>query len=683
MQAVSQSIAESPVCQQRAAPLLVKAARWVLARLGSLAMALTLLPALVLVLLSGTLVESWHGQLVAHRLVYATWWFTVLLALLFVNILFAALKKWPWQRHQTGFLITHLGLLTVISGGFLTASFGCSGLMFLVDSKDGAAQNFGLHSAAQMIDRNSEVIRVRRPARSADDEQTYAFETGPFAWSLTSPVSTSQDRLTTLLAKVAHPLPQSWSADLGEGHKLEVLTYYPHAKKEPFTAASVREGQAFAAVEFVLSAPELGALPSQWLACHESQRRTRQGPALVEFLAQNCLPGQLREFRQPPASKDLGKAGQLVLGIGSEARRFDVAAMRAGEPQSLGVLGWSVRLLDYLPNYQQPVDVLPIDPAISFELTAPGGEKLGFVTTARRAGDLFPLSGYAGGVVLPAGFWAWLHPPDPRYGDDSLRGLLQLATADDKSLWFRSWATRRGAATGEPMGLETTQEVRGDNQRFRLWAGMGLKLQILKYLPEAQATPIFKPLPEETGAADADSAPALQCRLTHGLEQVEFWLGRTESRLTAVTCGTETLEIGYHSALRELPFSLTLLRAEQRVETGQPAVATSWVRVTDTGQGSDEQPQLITLNQPLGHWGYRIYQAGFKVVGHDPNGRPICQSVLKVNDDPGLYLKYLGSGMVAVGIACMFWMRAYFFRAASTPGDESAGRKDALGRLSP
>ena len=156
---------------------------WCLRRLGSLTMALTLLPTLALVLFLGTLVESWHGQQMAQQLVYGAWWFFGLLALLFVNILFAALKKWPWKRHQMGFLITHLGLLTVVTGGCLSTVAGSTGLMFLVDSSDSSAQQQGLHSTNLMIDRGAQVIRVRRPARSAGDELTFGIDPGPMAWS--------------------------------------------------------------------------------------------------------------------------------------------------------------------------------------------------------------------------------------------------------------------------------------------------------------------------------------------------------------------------------------------------------------------------------------------------------------------------------------------------------------------
>jgi hypothetical protein len=35
---------------------------------------------------------------------------------------------------------------------------------------------------------------------------------------------------------------------------------------------------------------------------------------------------------------------------------------------------------------------------------------------------------------------------------------------------------------------------------------------------------------------------------------------------------------------------------------------------------------------------------------------------LLANSDPGMWFKYAGSAMLALGIACMFYMRAYFFK---------------------
>jgi hypothetical protein len=69
------------------------------------------------------------------------------------------------------------------------------------------------------------------------------------------------------------------------------------------------------------------------------------------------------------------------------------------------------------------------------------------------------------------------------------------------------------------------------------------------------------------------------------------------------------------------------------------------------------------MNQPLDWDGYKLYQSGYKSLGMDPDtNRPVNQSVFTVGRDPGLWLKYAGSTMLALGIACMFYMKAYFFK---------------------
>jgi hypothetical protein len=102
--------------------------------------ALQYLAAFSIVLGVGTAVESWYSGRVAQELIYRTWWFTALLGILGINIFFAAAKKYPWKKHQTGFLITHLGLLTMVAGGILNSLSGIDALMPLIDTADHPTQ---------------------------------------------------------------------------------------------------------------------------------------------------------------------------------------------------------------------------------------------------------------------------------------------------------------------------------------------------------------------------------------------------------------------------------------------------------------------------------------------------------------------------------------------------------------
>src|SRR5262245_43963441 len=150
--------------------------------LGSLRLAVVLLPSFAAVLFLGTVVESRHGRPAAALLVYQTWWFIGLLGLLGLNIFFAAAKKWPWQRHQIGFIITHVGLLTLITGGFADSLFGTTGAMNLVSSSDLRLAEFGPNRCGRITDRTAHRLQVRRPRRSNADVLDHSFNPGPLAW---------------------------------------------------------------------------------------------------------------------------------------------------------------------------------------------------------------------------------------------------------------------------------------------------------------------------------------------------------------------------------------------------------------------------------------------------------------------------------------------------------------------
>jgi hypothetical protein len=634
----------------------VRASRW----LGSLQVAVLLLPLFALVLFLGTLVESWYDARVAQQLVYQTWWFVTLLGLLGVNIFFAAAKKWPWKRYQTGFLITHVGLLTLITGGILTSLAGTSGQMILVDSDGLMARSYGPHTTSRMIDRNVQTIRVIRPQRNKDEVLSADFEPGPLAWRADEYLEPHTDTVAGVLNWLAHPLPRGWSKLVGDDARLEVLAYYPHARREPYAPAKATAASAFPALQFQLDSPTAGSLPPRWIASHGGEAAARLGPGLVEILGQDCRPKQLDEFRNPPPATQAATKGQLVLGVDGQTYRFDVARMLEQAPQPLGGSGWNLRVLQYVPSTGKRAEPTPADPAVSFELSRTDGPAVGLMTRARRAGELLPLSKDRVPVPLPRDLWAWYHPPDYRYGDNALRAVLQFVTGPDGQLFYRSFSS----ATEAGFRFEKTGTAEKGAPRQRVWAGMDWKLQVPEFLPRAVAGPYFIPVDRRPGLEDDATAPAIRCRLSKGKEAEEFWVGKTDDSFTPVMVGSEDFLVGFNSSLRDLDFEITLLRAEQTTDRGssQAASQSSFVLLTDPGQGIHGEARVITLNQPLEHHGYKVYQAGYLALGRDENAKPINRSTLLVRRDPGLWLKYVGSTMLALGVACMFYMKAYFFK---------------------
>src|SRR5579871_4715603 len=63
-------------------------------------------------------VEKFYGTVAVNEWVYESAWFSILLAFLATNILCAALIRFPWKRRQTGFVVTHAGLLVLIFGAW-------------------------------------------------------------------------------------------------------------------------------------------------------------------------------------------------------------------------------------------------------------------------------------------------------------------------------------------------------------------------------------------------------------------------------------------------------------------------------------------------------------------------------------------------------------------------------------
>ena len=102
---------------------------------ASLRLAIFLLVSLMAVLATGTILESLHGTDAARITVYESPWFSLLLLLLGINVAAAALDRLPWQKKHTGFVITHIGIITILVGSFLTQRLMMDGQMSIQEGQ--------------------------------------------------------------------------------------------------------------------------------------------------------------------------------------------------------------------------------------------------------------------------------------------------------------------------------------------------------------------------------------------------------------------------------------------------------------------------------------------------------------------------------------------------------------------
>ena len=104
--------------------------------LASLKLAVICLATLAGTLAYGTWFNSAHGMSAATEWIYSARWFALLLAFLGMNILCAALIRYPWTKRQTGFVITHVGLLIVIAGSWWAAQTSDEGQLGMREGED-------------------------------------------------------------------------------------------------------------------------------------------------------------------------------------------------------------------------------------------------------------------------------------------------------------------------------------------------------------------------------------------------------------------------------------------------------------------------------------------------------------------------------------------------------------------
>ncbi len=144
--------------------------------LASLKLAVVLILSLALLLGLATFVEANFGTAAVAFLVYHTWFFAALLALLATNIFCAASIRFPWKRHQTGFVVTHIGLLTLLAGSAISdrGSVNSQMLVFLGQAN---------HVA---IDMEQSTINVADIPGRPEPVQV-RFQPGPFNWSDLAP----------------------------------------------------------------------------------------------------------------------------------------------------------------------------------------------------------------------------------------------------------------------------------------------------------------------------------------------------------------------------------------------------------------------------------------------------------------------------------------------------------------
>lgn len=632
---------------------------------ASLKLAVVLIFASAAALALATFVESAYGLRAVHFGIYGTWWFTALNVLLAINIFCAASIRYPWKRHQTGFVITHIGLLLLLLGcaqsrglplpGWLK-SYSPPGIDAQIVLFEGGKDNVA-YEEDELI-----ALRITSETGGQPEVVEIPFRGGPFNWSDfdghgAATGSVSKAVTDSSLRGLYSFLWRLSGVDRGmlydrDGVQLEVLDYYsnselvdaPYVKllmqvpsmptaavegppeSAPDTPEELVEGEAVP-VELSITPSRLPDFPQG-----AGDRENRGGGA---FTFQLALSAAEREaFLQSAPEGELGSQGQVVLYVQGRAHRFLVQDKLGQGRFALPDSNVEVELQTFLD------DALP----------APDSQTAGFHIVANpqseapNANPAVELLVYRGDeppdrMVLFAD-WPELQLQARRlevfgsywfdHGEKTAEELLQgqggsrldLLCGEDGLLYYRYW-NRKRVVFAEELPVEAIRPA------FTMPIAQ-LHLQVKRFLPRSDLGQETLPIAFDKATIPVSAFRAARLRLTVDGRSEEFWLQgappdplrktlgpaelhrvQGQGRHVEVSLPLRQFELGYDVALRDFVQKLD-------PGTSQPSHFSSRISLLDHESSQPVQDNVwITMNapvdirDPLTDRSYRLFQESF------------------------------------------------------------------------
>ncbi|WP_413574790.1 cytochrome c biogenesis protein ResB [Bdellovibrio sp. HCB290] len=174
---------------------------------------------------------------------------------------------------------------------------------------------------------------------------------------------------------------------------------------------------------------------------------------------------------------------------------------------------------------------------------------------------------------------------------------------------------------------------------------MGLEFRMLRYFPKAEVKWDLEKLDHPT----PQSVAALLVRQGGH----ENWLFLND--YLKIFTERHVYLLAYRNRQVDLGFPLELKNFKK---LQYPGSTKAMAYESSVSYGDDGKEALISMNEPLQHEGFSIYQAGFDQL---PNSSQFV-SILSVNRDPGRILKYMGSLIMTLGILLLFYFRKQYSR---------------------
>jgi hypothetical protein len=644
---------------------------------ASLQFAVVLIALLAVVLGLGTFVESGFGTEAVKFGVWNTWWFTLLNALLAVSIFCAAAIRFPWKRHQTGFVITHIGLLVLLAGCLVSQRGGIDAQIPLLEGERGSRAYEDTH--------HFRIELESTPGGGREAIGPIEFRSGPFNWS---EYGTTRSWFPWGLA----PRDTGVIHD-ADGVRLEVLDFYADSTAALAPGVKLRLG-----TDAFDGAPggrmwipvNLSWQPDPLRATEVRHRQQAGGGTVVFWKAASAAEAEGFLAGVPDPAVGYGEKGQLVLVCDGQVHRLlvdDVLGKESFAPGGeTGAAPLFVEVHDFQPRLSgvrvrvrrgrdgpaEEMVVLADLPEVTIH--APRSGVYGALWMEREVADAAErMQGKARSRI------------DVLQAKGLPASVAADRTADGFALLYRRWQAPTATAGVLPLDGRPVPAFAMPRAK--------LELRVDRFLPADDLEIATLPLPFDKDKVPSAKRRAAKVRLTVDGRAEEFWLAgmpiqpieeppgpaerrvvKASKRTAAITLLPDAIDVG---------FDIELENFERRLDPGT-SQASHFSSIVEF-RGKDGRPLVkdpvkITMNAPVDFSdpqtgrSYRLFQESFMgpwLPGDDLYERFTAEarekperleaSVLTVNHDPGRGTKYAGSGLIVIGIFTMFYMKAYFF----------------------
>jgi hypothetical protein len=619
---------------------------------ASLKLAVVLLAVIIIAAIAGTIYESSFDAKVARAYVYGAPWFNVWLVLLGANLACSALSRCPWRKHHLAFLITHLGIITLLTGSLIGRIWGIEGTITLF--KGDPPTNRLLVDQRQLRVHDVDGIVKGYPAEF-----------------LHHPPTPQRPRDLGLLASGAH---------------LQIVDYAPaiEGKLNPKPASD----DGAPALHFTIATAMMNQHLDGWLLADDSQHGNfSMGLANIE-LKRGAAPdsGRGNSPNRPPSESEAnpkdqevdleesifafskapdeqighvrkggstgakvrlvapvnGNKGYVVVSSGEKETIFDVAE-NLGRDVPIETTPFTFRIENYWPDFRiengkpSSLSDQPNNPAVLVTISGRG-----------VAGAASPDSHGTGKQVTATGG----RPTMPAPGEEAPNHLT-LFIADDGAITYELVSRKNGKSSGK---IDLNKPL------LTGWADWQLIVDktMSSAQPQMDFTQMKSGQTSASSAAASDLPDGVRLRVQQDGETIERW-APAGWQITIPTSPSPTM-VAYGWKTVSLPIGLELLDFEVKRNEGSdsPAGFKSTLRIV-TADG-ETATGACWMNNPFsfpGNWWRTWTGLTYKISQASWNPENLGQSTVQILRDPGWLLKWIGSLLVVIGVFMMFYLRPY------------------------